>query len=86
MKNELMLKYDDLCDNSTYTFNVVNNWTEEIERYQRILDRLVETRDIFIHYLQERKELTDEQYRCYKSWTEHSSLSPGEIFRRYVED
>ena len=86
MANELVLKYDDLCDKSTYTFAVVNNWTQEIKRYQDILDRLTESRDIFIYYLQERKELTDEQYRCYKAWTEHSNISPAEIFQKYVED
>lgn len=84
MKNELMLRYADGCFTDTYTYQCMKKLKDEVERLRKQLERARDIDTTFHRWLQDEKEMTDEQFRCYISWCEHSDLSPTEIMYNYV--
>lgn len=84
MKEELMLRYADGCFTDTYTYQRMKELKDKVERLEKQLERAKDI-DITLHrWLQNHKEMTDEQFRCYMAWCEHSNLSPTEIMYKYV--
>ena len=84
MKEELTLRYSDGCFTDTYTYQRMKELDDEIERLRKQLKRAEDIDITFHRWLQDNKEMTDEQFRCYMSWCKHSDLSPTEIMYKYV--
>lgn len=84
MKRELMLKYNDGCYKDTYTYQRMKELNDEVERLEKQLERARDIDITFHRFLQDHKEMTDEQFRCYMAWCEHSDLSPTEIMCKFV--
>ena len=84
MKEELILRYDDGCFTDTYTYQRMKELNDEVERLEKQLKRARDIDITFHRWLQDRKEMTDEQFCCYMAWCKHSDLSPTEIMYKYV--
>lgn len=84
MKKELTLRYSDGCFTDTYTYQCMKELDDEIEKLRKQLKRAEDIDTTFHRWLQDNKEMTDEQFRCYMSWCRHSDLSPTEIMYKYV--
>lgn len=84
MKNELMLKCDDGCFTDTYTYQRMKELNDKEKELEKQLERVKDINTTFHRFLQDHKEMTDEQFRCYMAWCEHSDLSPTEIMYKYV--
>ena len=84
MKDELTLRYAEGSFTDTYTYQRMKELKDKVERLEKQLERAKDI-DITLHrWLQDHKEMTDEQFRCYMAWCEHSNLSPNEIMYKYV--
>lgn len=84
MKDELMLRYADGCFTDTYTYQRMKELKDEVERLRKQLERARDIDTTFQRWLQDHKEMTDEQFCCYMSWCKHSDLSPTIIMEKYI--
>ena len=84
MKDELTLRYADGCFTDTYTYQRMKELKDKVEMLEKQLERAKLIDITFHRWLQDHKEMTDEQFRCYMAWCEHSNLSPNEIMYKYV--
>ena len=84
MKSELTLKYIDGCCKGTYTYQRMKELSDEAERLEKQLERVRLIDATLRRWLQDREEMTDEQFCCYTAWCKHSDLSPDEIMNKYV--
>ena len=62
MKEELTLKYDDGCFTDTYTYQRLKELNNGVERLEEQLEREKNIVTTLVRWLQDRKEMTDEQF------------------------
>ena len=84
MKRELILKYDEGCFTDTYTYQRMKELSDETKRLEKQLKRAKDIETTLHRWLQDHKEMTDEQFRAYMAWCRHSDLSPTEIMETYI--
>lgn len=77
--SELIVKYDDCCDMSTYTYRVVSELWEEKERLGKLAERARDFEITFMRILQDRKTITKEEYDAYMSYYRHTNLTASEV-------
>lgn len=77
--SELILKYDDCDDMSTYSYRVVSELFEERERLAKLAKRARDFDITFMRILQDRKIITKEEYDAYISYYRHTNLTANEV-------
>lgn len=80
--SELILKYNDCDDMSTYSYQVVSELFEESERLRKLAERARDFDITFMRILQDRKTVTKEEYDAYKSYYRHTNLTANEVIRK----
>lgn len=80
--SELILKYDDCDDMSTYSYQVVSELFEESERLNKLAKRAQDFDITFMRILQDRKTVTKEEYDAYMAYYKHTNLTANEVVRK----
>lgn len=76
----LTYKYEDLTDSTTMTNRVFSRHDEAIERMEKKIEREKSIINGLVSVMQERGEITSEQYDATIAWMVHSSKGWSEIF------
>lgn len=80
------LKLDDIYDKTTYTFSVFQAIVQEQERLQKKYDREREINFTLWHYLHKYGTISDEKYRCFIAWCQHSNEDISKIGEAIFDD
>ena len=80
--SELILKYDDCCDMSTYSYRAVSELFEESERLNKLAKRARDFDSTFMRVLQDRKTVTKEEYDAYMAYYKHTNLTANEVVHK----
>ena len=80
--SELIINYDDCCDMSTYSYQVVSELFEESVRLDRLAKRAQDFDSTFMRILQDRKTITIEEYGAYMAYYKHTNLTANEVVRK----
>ena len=74
------LKYEDLTDNRTFTYQVVEKHQKNIEELEKKLAREKEFNIALCNYLQTHKELSIELYNYAVAYREYTDKNIADIF------
>lgn len=80
--SELILKYDDCDDMSTYSYQVVSELFEESVRLDKLAKRARDFDITFMRILQDKKTITKEEYDAYQAYYKHTNLTANEVVRK----
>lgn len=83
--SEIDLKYSDLSLVGTFTFQRFRGLDIEEERAKKAYERAKEKNRVLTYYLQKKGIISDEEYRCFISWCNHSNYSINEIANQVFE-
>lgn len=81
----LTVKYEDLTDNRTFSYQLLSTQVDSLEREERKLERRREILNCLVAKIQEQKEITYEQYRMVMAWMEHTDEPWFKIFEAVFE-
>ena len=69
----------DIFNNSTLAFNMLKAMSNEAKTIQARANRIMDTNQLLIHYIQEGKITDSADIDCAQAWLNHSDLTPEEI-------
>lgn len=80
--SELILKYNDCDDMSTYSYQVISGLFKESERLNKLAKRAQDFDITFMKILQDRKTVTIEEYNAYIAYYKHTNLTANEVVHK----
>ena len=72
----------DICDNSTFAFQLLQQMTDKANILKREAERIEEVNRMLVYRIQEGKITDDDIIMCAMSWLTHSNLEPQEILKK----
>lgn len=72
----------DICDNSTFAFQLLQQMTDKANILKREAERIEEVNRMLVYRIQEGKITDDDIIMCAMSWLVHSDLEPQEILEK----
>lgn len=72
----------DICDNSTFAFQLLKQMTDKANILKREAERIEEVNRMLVYRIQEGKITDDDIIMCAMSWLVHSDLEPQEILEK----
>jgi len=80
------LKIEDIYNKATYTFSVFKAIEQEQERLRKMFHRERKINLTLLHYLNKYGTISDEKYRCFMAWCQHSDEDVSKIGEAIFDD